>query len=92
MRELTLTSGLRVFLGTIGVVAAGAGLAVGVAQLRSATRGASTWSSGILVALVCAVIVLGGMRVLQGSGAVGSPCATPRDAAHGAGEARDAHR
>jgi len=67
MRELTLTSGLRVFLGTIGVVAAGAGLAVGVAQLRSATRGASTWSSGILVALVCAVIVLGGMRVLQGA-------------------------
>ena len=66
MRELALNSGLRVLLGVIGGVAVCAGLAVGAEQLRSAMRDASAWPSGI-VALVCAVIVFGGVRVLQGA-------------------------
>ena len=67
MRELALNSGLRVLLGVIGGVGVCAGLAVGVEQLRSATRDASRWPFGIAVALVCVVIVLGGMRVLAGA-------------------------
>jgi protein-S-isoprenylcysteine O-methyltransferase Ste14 len=67
MRELALNSGLRVLLGVIGGVAVCAGLAVGARQLRSATRDASAWPSAIVIALVCLVIVLGGMRVLQGA-------------------------
>jgi len=67
MRELALNSGLRVLLGVIGAVAICAGLAVGVEQLRSATRVASGWPSGIVVALVCVLIVLGGVRVLLGA-------------------------
>jgi protein-S-isoprenylcysteine O-methyltransferase Ste14 len=67
MRELALNSGLRVLLGVIGGVAVCAGLTVGAQQLRSGMRDASAWPSSIAVALVCLVIVLGGMRVLQGA-------------------------
>ena len=67
MRELALNAGLRVLLGVIGGVGVCAGLAVGVEQLRRATRDASGWPSGIVVALVCVLIVLGGVRVLLGA-------------------------
>jgi hypothetical protein len=67
MRELALNPGLRILLGVIGLVAVCAGLAVGAEQLRSATRDASGWSSGIVVALMCTLIVFGGVRVLVGA-------------------------
>jgi len=67
MRELALNSGLRVLLGVIGAVGVCAGLGVGAEQLRSAMRDTSNRPTGIVVALMCAVIVFGSWRVLQGA-------------------------
>jgi hypothetical protein len=82
MRELALNSGLRVLLGVIGGVAVCAGIAVVVDQLRRATRDGSASPTGIVVALLCVLIVVGGVRVLQGAGRGGIAVRDPagRDA------------
>jgi hypothetical protein len=66
MREVALKPGLRVLLGVLGAVAVIAGVVVGAVEVRSATRTPPNWPA-IFVALICVVIVVGGVRLLQGA-------------------------
>jgi hypothetical protein len=64
MPERTLSTGMRVLLGLLGVVAVVAGGSVGANRLRIATRDWPNWSS-ILVATFCIVVLLGGAVLIR---------------------------
>ena len=65
MRQAALGPGLRILLGVLGVASVVAGVAVGAAEAWRATHG-SFWPAG-LGALLCLVIICGGVLLLQGA-------------------------
>jgi hypothetical protein len=66
MTERVLSLGLRALLAVIGAVALGAGLVVGVTELRVAYLG-SPLVPTLGVALICGAIVVGGVTLLRGA-------------------------
>ena len=66
MVERRLGSGLHVLIGVIGAVALGAGLIVGVSELRYAYLGSPALLT-LLASLVAAVVALGGAVLLRGA-------------------------
>ena len=66
MPDRHLGVGLRVLLGLIGAVAVGAGAAVGVNEIRVASKFWPGWPS-ITAAAFCIVVVWGGLLLLRGA-------------------------
>lgn len=65
-KERVLGPGFRVLLALLGVVALGAGLAVGATELRVAYLGAPLIPA-LAIAFVCGLAALGGARLLRGA-------------------------
>jgi hypothetical protein len=57
---------LRLLLGLLGAVAVGAGGAVGVTEIRTASKFWPNWPS-IAAAAFCVIIVCGGLLLLRGA-------------------------
>ena len=64
--ERALGPGLRVLIGVIGAAAVGAGLLVGVTELRSAYLG-SPLAPTLLAAVVAGFVVVGGVVLVRGA-------------------------
>lgn len=66
MPDRQLGVGLRVLLGLLGAVAVEAGCAVGVNEIRTASKYWPHWPS-IAAAAFCVVVVSGGLILLRGA-------------------------
>jgi protein-S-isoprenylcysteine O-methyltransferase Ste14 len=64
MPERNLDTGMRVFLGLLGVVAIVAGGSVGATHLRIAARSWPNWPS-VAIATFCIVVLLGALVLLR---------------------------
>ena len=66
MEERSLGPGMRVLLFLLGTVALGAAAAVGTTKLRGLGNGAPVVPT-VLVAAICLLVALGGLRLLRGA-------------------------
>ena len=66
MPDRQIGVGLRLILGLLGAVAVGAGGAVGVTQIRIASKLWANWPS-IAVSAFCVIVVLSGLLLLRGA-------------------------
>ena len=66
MPDRHLGIGLRLLLGLLGAVAVGAGGAVGVSEIRIASKLWPNWPS-IAAAVFCVLVVWGGLLLLKGA-------------------------
>ena len=66
MGERVLGTAMRVLLGLLGVIAVGAGVTVGLTELRVLSQGSPAVPT-LIAAGVCALVVLGGVLLVRGA-------------------------
>jgi hypothetical protein len=66
MADRQIGVGLRLLLGLLGGVAVGAGAAVGVTEIRIASKFWPNWPSSAAAAF-CIIVVWGGLLLLRGA-------------------------